>query len=124
MNAHLVIACQACGFFQRNTGGIETCDAPASSGEVDSIPASAHGQVKRAPSRTQGQDLPKKRSRLGVGVGFTAVALVPVFRVIGDGGQPRHKNKTSSWGAPQKLAKPNRADAPRAGVDWVLPVRR
>src|SRR6266851_10119374 len=122
MNAHLVIACQGCGFLQSNTGGIEPCNAPASTGEVDSIPASAHGQVKCAPSRAQGQDLPKERSRLGVGVGFRAVAVVPVFRVIGDGGQARPKNKTSSWGAPQKLATPNRADAPRAGVDWAQPV--
>src|SRR5712692_9899571 len=112
MNAHLVIACQGCGFLQSNTGGIEPCNAPASTGEVDSIPASAHGQVKCAPSRAQGQDLPKERSRLGVGVGFTAVVRAPVFRVIGDGGRSKHKNKTSTWGSPQKPAKPRRADTP------------
>src|SRR5713226_8364560 len=107
MNANLVIACQGFGFFQSNAGGIETCNAPTSSGEVDSIPASAHGQVKRAPSRAQGQDLPKERSRLGVGVGFRAVALIPVFRVIGGGGQSRHKNKTSFWGAPKSSQNQN-----------------
>src|SRR5216684_3135944 len=113
MNANLVIACQGLGFFQSHTGGIETCNAPASSGEVDSIPASAHGQVKRTPSRAEGQDLPKERSRLGVGVGFRAVALVPVFRVVGDGGQSRHKNKTSSWGARPKSSQDQNDPTPR-----------
>src|SRR5712692_3363966 len=119
MNANLVIACQGLGFFQSHTGGIETCNAPASSGEVDSIPASAHGQVKRTPSRAEGQDLPKERSRLGVGVGFRAVALVPVFRVVGDGGQSRHKNKTSSWGGAPKARKikPSRHPACGGGLD-------